>query len=59
MDHNIGQAALYKGEKLLAIGSINKIAKQRHVKPGTIAYYATPTYKRRTSKKAMRLVKLD
>lgn len=52
--------ALYKGDELLSIGTIRKIAKEMGVKRDTIAYYKTPTYKGRTSEeKGRRLVSLE
>ena len=39
--------ALYKGEKLLAIGTILQIAIKMGVKLETIKFYKTPTYKKR------------
>lgn len=41
------QYALYKGEELLRIGTINEIAKAENVQTDTIRFYATPTYKNR------------
>lgn len=55
--------ALYKGEKLLIIGTIGKIAKNQNVKRRTILFYQTPTYLKRRSKSHIGnykvLVKLD
>lgn len=42
--------ALYKGEELLASGTIVQIAYKMKVKLRTIQFYKTPTYKRRRSK---------
>lgn len=36
--------ALYKGDDLLAIGTISEIAKEMSVKVDTIKYYLTPSY---------------
>lgn len=41
------QYALYKGENLLRIGTINEIAKAEGVKPETIRFYKNPSYKKR------------
>ena len=43
--------ALYKGEKLLHIGTIKDIAEAENVQRDTIAFYLTPTYKRRIEKR--------
>lgn len=51
--------ALYKGEELLVIGTVKEIAQKMNVKVGTVFYYRTPTYKKRTSENARRLVKLN
>ena len=42
--------ALYKGEKLLATGTIIQIAYQMGVKYRTIQFYNTPSYKKRRAK---------
>jgi hypothetical protein len=39
--------ALYKGEKLLAIGTRRELAKKFNVKLNTITFYGTPTYQKR------------
>lgn len=39
--------ALYKGEKILSIGTIKEIAKELNVLPETIHFYQTPTYMKR------------
>lgn len=39
--------ALYKGEECLAIGTVNEIAEQQKVKPSTIYFYKSNTYKKR------------
>ena len=36
--------ALYKGEELLALGSIREIAKEMIVKEQTVVYYKTQAY---------------
>lgn len=52
--------ALYKGEKLLATGTLLQIAYQTGVKLRTIQFYKTPTYKKRRAngKNFRELVKL-
>ena len=42
--------ALYKGEQLLATGTLLQIAYKMGVKLRTIAFYKTPTYKKRREK---------
>ena len=53
--------ALYKGEELLAIGTLKELAKRFKVKPKTLLFYQSPTYlKRREKGKNYRvLVKLE
>ncbi|HEM5071324.1 TPA: hypothetical protein U1212_001981, partial [Streptococcus suis] len=43
--------ALYKGDKLLAIGTAKELAEQFDVKVSTIHFYKSPTYIKRTSEK--------
>lgn len=51
--------ALYKGEELLKIGTLDELAEFRKVKRETIFFYATPTYRKRTTEKGLRVIKLD
>ena len=39
--------AVYKGDKYITDGKIKEIAKKLNVKPTTINFYLTPTYKKR------------
>ena len=49
--------ALYKGDKLLGIGTAQELAELTGVSVGTIHYYNTPTYQRRTNPdRARRLI---
>lgn len=41
--------ALYKGDKLLAIGTAKNLAEQFGVKVSTIHFYKSPAYIKRTS----------
>lgn len=51
--------ALYKGEKLLGIGTVKELAELEKVKEATIHFYASPTYAKRTNEqRARRLVKV-
>lgn len=43
--------ALYKGEELLAIGSIPEIAKELGVQRETISYYKTQAYQNRLKRR--------
>lgn len=54
----VKEYALYKGEKLLAMGTKREIAEQLGVSPITVGYYGTPVYARRTSENGRRLVEL-
>lgn len=51
--------ALYKGDELLGVGTIKELAEELGIKPKSVRRYGHPDYKRRTSEKARRLVKLD
>lgn len=52
--------ALYKGEKLLGIGTKKELAKMLGVKISTINFYRSPAYKKRTNDfKSRRLVEID
>ena len=52
--------ALYKGEKLLGIGTKKELAKMLGVKTSTINFYRSPAYKKRTKGlKSRRLVEID
>ncbi|HEM5332036.1 TPA: hypothetical protein U1386_000584 [Streptococcus suis] len=51
--------ALYKGDKLLAIGTAKELAEQFGVKVSTIHFYKSPAYIKRTSDaKGRRLVEI-
>lgn len=55
--------ALYKGERLLIIGTLDEIAKNQRVKKQTILFYQTPANLRKNKKSHIGnykvLVKLD
>lgn len=51
--------ALYKGDKLLDIGSLKYLSHKFNIKIRSLLYYQTPTYQKRTSKKGKRLVKVS
>jgi len=50
--------ALYKGEQLIADGTIKEIAKKLGNSEKTIRFFATPSYKKRVSENGRRLVRL-
>ncbi|HEM3577530.1 TPA: hypothetical protein ACGPBB_001560 [Streptococcus suis] len=51
--------ALYKGDKLLAIGTAKELAEKFGVKVSTIHFYKSPAYIKRTEEsKARRLVEI-
>lgn len=55
----VKEYALYKGDKLLAMGTKREIAEQLGVSASTVGYYGTPVYARRTSdSKGRRLIEL-
>ncbi|WP_376698835.1 hypothetical protein [Listeria booriae] len=50
--------ALYRGDTLLQIGTAEELAEFKKVKRKTILFYATPSYRKRTSDKSLRTIKL-
>lgn len=63
MDLKKKEYALYKGEKLVMIGTLDEIAKAQGVKRRTILFYQSPAYLKRHEKSHIGnykvLVKLD
>ena len=57
----IKEYALYKGDSLLAHGTIKEIAQQLNIKPASVRYYGTNNYKRRIKNldKARILIKIE
>lgn len=52
--------ALYKGDVLLDMGTLEYLSKKFKVKIRTLLFYQTPTQRKRTSEnKGRRLVKID
>lgn len=52
--------ALYKGEILLDIGTLDYLSNKFKIKRKTLLFYQTPSQKRRTSEeKGRRLVRID
>lgn len=55
--------ALYKGDEILSIGTIEEIAEEQKVKKRTVNFYKTPTYEKRIenrkSKKARILIEVE
>lgn len=53
--------AMYKGDKLLGIGTIKELTKTLNVKVETIRFYNTPTYQKRVKrgKNRRELVKIE
>ncbi|MGL5330843.1 MAG: hypothetical protein ACRDD7_16365 [Peptostreptococcaceae bacterium] len=47
MGRRAGQYALYKGEEILCIGTIDEISKEMKIGRATVLGYQTPRYKRR------------
>ena len=51
--------ALYKGEEMLSVGTIQEISEELNIKEKTVYFYQTPAYIKRTSEiKGKRLIKL-
>lgn len=54
--------ALYKGEQMIAIGTVREIAEERGVKPETIRFYKSETYQRRAKSETnnrLKLIRID
>lgn len=51
--------SVYKGDEVIAFGTLYQIAKQLNVKYKTVLFYGTPAYRNRTSNNARRLIKID
>lgn len=50
--------ALYKGDELLGLGTLQELSKMFGIKIKSLLFYQTPAYKRRTSeKRGKRLVR--
>lgn len=49
--------ALYKGDELLDMGTLEYLSKKFNVKKESLLFYQSPAYKKRTSEKGRRLVK--
>lgn len=48
--------ALYKGDKLLSVGTVKEIAEETGLKPTTVRFYYYPAYEKRSKNKANRKV---
>lgn len=52
--------ALYKGDTLLQIGTVDELAAFKNVKRETILFYTSRAYRERTSEKnGLRVIKID
>ncbi len=59
---NMNEYALYKGDQMVAIGTVKEIAKERGVKPNTIRFYMSGAYQRRSKSEMnnrLQLIKLE
>ncbi|AZF92419.1 host nuclease inhibitor [Streptococcus phage CHPC930] len=54
----VKEYALYKGDELLAMGTKSEIAKQLGISVRSVTCYGTPSYAKRTSENARRLIEL-
>lgn len=54
----VKEYALYKGEEIVAMGTKREIAEQLGISVHAVTCYGTPSYARRTSENARRLVEL-
>ncbi len=54
----VKEYALYKGEEIIAMGTKREIAEKLGVSVSAITYYGIPSYAKRTSENARRLVEL-
>ena len=55
---NCNEYALYRGDKLLAIGTAKEIAKELGITERVVRHYSSPAYIKRTSERARRLIKI-
>lgn len=52
--------ALYKGDNLLKIGTVEEIAEELGIKKETVSFYKSPAYSKRTNPdRSLRLIALD
>lgn len=51
--------ALYKGEELLALGTIREIARQLNIKENTVRRYGSPSQAEKNSRSGIVLITLD
>lgn len=54
--------ALYKGEQMVAVGTVREIAEERGVKQETIRFYQSGAYERRSKSKInnrLKLIRID
>ncbi|EAC4155361.1 hypothetical protein ACEXFN_001043 [Listeria monocytogenes] len=56
---DVTEYALYKADELLIIGTVDELAEFQKVKRETILFYATPSYRKRTSDKGLRVIRVD
>ncbi|GAB0167472.1 LuxR C-terminal-related transcriptional regulator [Lysinibacillus sp. CTST325] len=58
----MNEYALFKGEQMVAVGTVEEIAEERGVKPGTIKFYMSRVYQRRAKSEVnnrLQLIKLE
>ncbi|QPA60668.1 helix-turn-helix transcriptional regulator [Lysinibacillus sphaericus] len=58
----MNEYALYKGDQMVAIGTVKEIAEERGVKPHTIRFYMSGAYQRRSKSEVnnrLQLIKLE
>jgi len=53
--------ALYKGDKFIDLGTKEYLAKKLNVKPETISFYTTPSYRKRIKdyNKTLIIIKIE
>lgn len=51
--------AMYKGDKFIAIGTKQELAKIKNVSIKTIEHFCTPHYKKRVKNNGIIMIKLD
>lgn len=51
--------ALYKGDNMLAMGTISEIAKKMNIEPDSVKFYQYNCHKKRSGKNTRVLIKLD
>jgi len=50
----MNEYAVYKGDEMLVLGTLEHCAKELNIKPENVLFYKTPTYLKRTTEETGR-----